>query len=356
MNDRDNSIKPLTYASAGVDIDAGEAAVSKIRSKVKATYSSEVISDIGGFAGMFAPDMSGMTEPVFVSSTDGVGTKAMVAKWAQKFDTIGIDLVAMCVDDLVCSGARPLFMLDYVSIGRLDPNQIELLVGGIADGCISANTALIGGEMAEHPGAMDDGDFDLAGFAVGIVDRSRIWNSDRVKIGHKLIGLASPNLRSNGFSLARAALFGTMSIEEILTRGQEQAWSGSTKSLFEVLLEPSVVYSKAIASIEAKDLISSCAHITGGGIVGNLPRSLPSMLGANVSFSPVDVPRIFGEIQTAGSISDEEMFKVFNMGVGMILVVPPSIATEIRNHIEKHLIPTYDLGSVVENGGSISFE
>lgn len=356
MSNSENLPKSLTYASAGVDINAGEMAVSKIRSKVKATFSPEVVSDIGGFAGMFAPDMTGIAEPVFVSSTDGVGTKAMVAKWAQKFDTIGIDLVAMCVDDLVCSGARPLFMLDYVSIGRLDPNQIELLVGGIADGCASAKTALIGGEMAEHPGAMEEGDFDLAGFAVGMVDRSRIWNSDRVKSGYRLIGLASPNLRSNGFSLARAALFGSMSSEEILARGRQSSWSGSTRSLFEVLLEPSVIYSQAIASIEDKDLVSSCAHITGGGIVGNLPRSLPSELGAKISLAAVELPRIFKEIQTAGSISDDEMLKVFNMGVGMILVIPPSGASEIRNHMERHSIPTYDLGSVVENGGGISFE
>ncbi len=350
-----NAEEPLTYASAGVDIEAGETAVSKIRSKVKATFTKEVVSDIGGFAGMFAPDLSGYAEPVFVSSTDGVGTKAMVATMANVYDTVGIDLVAMCVDDLVCTGARPLFMLDYVSIGKLDPEQIEMLVGGIADGCVMADTALVGGEMAEHPGAMEPGDFDLAGFAVGLVDRSKVWGADRVREGHKLIGLASPNLRSNGFSLARAAFFGSLSDDEVKAVGAGPAWNGSAKSLFEVLLEPSVVYSHAITSIPGKEFVASCAHITGGGMPGNLPRSLPKGLSAMIGAGSFEIPHIFKEIQNRGGISEEEMFRVFNMGVGMVLVVDPAGEAAIRSHIESCAIPTYALGTVVGGERGVIF-
>lgn len=347
------SHKPLTYAASGVDIEAGEVAVSKIREKVRATFSQEVISDIGGFAGMFAPDLSGITHPVLVSSTDGVGTKAMVAKWAGKYDSIGIDLVAMCVDDLVCTGARPLFMLDYISIGKLDPSHIEEIVGGIAAGCLKAGTSLIGGEMAEHPGVMKEGDFDLAGFAVGLADRELIWGSHRVKSGNRLIGLASPNLRSNGFSLARAAIFGDMAESEIKALGNLPNWNNSGKSLFELLLEPSVIYSAAISSIPDRESISSCAHITGGGILGNLPRSLPEKMGAEIDLSLVEVPRIFADIKRAGSISDEEMYRVFNMGVGMVLAVDEKSESKVRDHLEGHLIETFALGEVTENGGDI---
>lgn len=354
MRHQESNQVPLTYAASGVDIGAGEKAVERIRAKVKATFSQEVVSDIGGFAGMFAPNLSGLDEPVLVSSTDGVGTKAMVARWANRYDTIGVDLVAMCVDDLVCTGARPLFMLDYISIGKLVPDQMEQLVTGISNGCQLARTSLIGGEMAEHPGVMQEGEFDLAGFAVGLVDRKRIWGSHRVRIGDRLVGLASPNLRSNGFSLARAALFPGMSESEIQNVGAEPGIFDSKKSLFDILLEPSVIYSDAVSSIQDKESVSGCSHITGGGIVGNLPRSLPHGLGAEVSLSSVKVPPIFGHIQSAGNIADDEMFKVFNMGIGMILVVPSSYENSVRSHFEKFSIETYALGSVVDNGGEVS--
>ncbi len=345
--------EPLTYASAGVDIAAGEAAVSKIKSKVRATFSSEVVSEIGGFAGMFAPDLSGYSEPVFVSSTDGVGTKSLVATWADSYDTIGVDLVAMCVDDLVCTGAKPLFMLDYISIGKLDPAHIESLVGGIAEGCIMADASLIGGEMAEHPGMMRDGEFDLAGFAVGVVDRSKLWGPGRVLDGYKLIGLASPNLRSNGFSLARAALFGSASVDEIKSIGKGPAWNGSERTLFDLLLEPSIIYSHAVSSIPDKNVIASCAHITGGGIPGNLPRSLPAGMSATIEVASFEVPRIFREIQGRGGIAEEEMFRVFNMGVGMILVVEPQGESQVRSHLESCAIPTFLLGMVHDGEGGV---
>lgn len=350
-----DSSEELTYASAGVSIEAGDRAVSRIKAKVQSTFSNEVVSEIGGFAGMFAPDLSGLSDPVLVSSTDGVGTKAMVAGWADKYDTIGIDLVAMCVDDLVCTGARPLFMLDYISIGKLEPDRIEQLVSGIADGCISAGASLVGGEMAEHPGAMGPGEFDLAGFAVGVADRSRLWGPHRVRSGNKLIGLESPNLRSNGFSLARAALFGSAPLSEIKERGGAAAWDGAEETLFEVLLDPSVVYSRAVNSIPNKGLVSSCAHITGGGIPGNLPRSLPSGLLAEIDSTSFEVPRIFREIESAGRIAQDEMFRVFNMGIGMILVVEESGEAEIRDHLERSSIPTYLIGVVGEGEGGVRF-
>ena len=347
--------EPLTYASAGVDILAGEAAVSKIKAKVKSTFSREVISDIGGFAGMFAADFLGYAEPVLVSSTDGVGTKAMVASWAGSYETIGIELVAMCVDDLVCTGARPLFMLDYISIGKLDPDNVEQLVGGIADGCLMAGASLVGGEMAEHPGAMGQGEFDLAGFAVGVVDRQRTWGAHRVHEGCKLVGLASPNLRSNGFSLARAALFGSGSRDEIGRLGRGPAWRGSETTLFDTLLEPSVIYSRAVNSIPDKDQVSSCAHITGGGIPGNLPRSLPAGLTAVIDLGSFEVPRIFKEIQARGRIESDEMLRVFNMGVGMILVVEPDAESAVRSHIESYGISTYAMGAVAKGRESVKF-
>lgn len=355
MNKKQRSKDSLTYALAGVDIDSGDQAVARILPKVRSTFSKEVISDIGGFAGMFAPDLRGIAEPVFVSSTDGVGTKAKIATWSNKYETIGIDLVAMCVDDLVCTGAKPLFMLDYVSIGKLEPEHIEKLVGGIAQGCLTAKTSLIGGEMAEHPGAMDPGDFDLAGFAVGIVDRSEIWGPHRVRVGHKLIGLASPNLRSNGFSLVRAAFFSSMNEEETIARGFSPCWVGSSDSLFDALLEPSVIYSHAISTIGDKGMVASCAHITGGGMVGNLPRALPKEVGAEIALNAFEVPRIFREIQKQGNVSEDEMFRVFNMGVGMILVVDSSAEKVIRDHIEDFGIPTYALGVVTDIFGGVRF-
>lgn len=350
-----DSDEKLTYESAGVNIEAGETAVARIKSKVRSTFSREVVSEIGGFAALFAPDLSDVAEPVLVSSTDGVGTKAMVAGWADRYDTIGMDLVAMCVDDLVCTGARPLFMLDYISTGKLDADRMEELVAGIAAGCLRAGTSLVGGEMAEHPGAMKPGEFDLAGFAVGLADRSKLWGRDRVKVGDRLVGLASPNLRSNGFSLARAALFGSVSVDEIKLVGGKPAWTGEQRSLFEVLLEPSVIYSQAISSIPNKELVSSCAHITGGGVPGNLPRSLPDGLVAIIDSSSYEVPRIFNEIQTRGAISEEEMYRVFNMGIGMILVVDPSGEAEIRRHLESVSIPGYPLGAVGEGKGGVRF-
>src|SRR5947209_4328344 len=247
-----------SYKDAGVDITAGEEAVDAIKEDVRATYRPEVIGDIGGFGGLFAFPQHRFHSPVLVASTDGVGTKALVAQATGRFDTIGIDLVAMCVDDLVCQGAEPLFFLDYVAVGRLDPDHIEAIVGGVADGCKQAGCALIGGEMAEHPGAMEPGEFDLVGFAVGVAERDRLVTGEHVQQGDVLIGLPSPGLRSNGYSLARRVLL------DMAKRPLDgPAYEGAHHSLADELLEPSVIYAPAILALLRTVEVRAIAHITG---------------------------------------------------------------------------------------------
>jgi phosphoribosylformylglycinamidine cyclo-ligase len=305
-----------SYEEAGVSITAGEAAVERIKSHVRSTFRPEVIGDIGGFGGLFAFASHRYAHPVLVSSTDGVGTKALIAQSLGRFDTIGVDLVAMCVDDLVCQGAEPLFFLDYIAVGKLDPDHIEQLVEGVAHGCRQAGCALIGGEMAEHPGAMDAGEFDLVGFAVGVAERDRLITGARVKPGDVLIGLPSPGLRSNGYSLARMVL-----LERAGRRLEEPAFAGAHHSLGDELLLPSVVYAPAIGALLRQVDAHALAHITGGGLPGNLVRMLPDGAVAVIDPTAWEPPRIFGEIQQLGEISDLEMRKVFNLGIGMVVVV-----------------------------------
>ena len=306
-----------TYAGAGVDIAAGEEAVERIKGKVRSTFRPEVIGDIGGFGGLFALDLARYRQPVLVSSTDGVGTKALVARALGRFTTIGIDLVAMCVDDLVCQGAEPLFFLDYIAVGRLDPDHIEQLVEGVAEGCRRAGCALIGGEMAEHPGAMDAGEFDLVGFAVGIVERDELVTGATIAPGDVLLGLPSPNLRSNGYSLARRVLLDRPGVAL-----DDPAYEGAHHSLGEELLAPSVIYAPAITALRQAVDLRGVAHITGGGIPGNLQRVLPDGTAAEVERRSWEVPRVFVEIERLGGVTSDEMDRVFNMGLGMIVVVP----------------------------------
>jgi len=306
----------LSYRDSGVDIDAGEEAVRRIKPHVASTSRAEVIGGIGGFGALFALDRDKYADPVLVSSTDGVGTKAMIATATGRFDTIGIDLVAMCVDDIACQGAEPLWFLDYISVGQVDPDQIERLVAGVAEGCRQAGCALIGGEMAEHPGAMQKGEFDLVGFAVGVVERTQLVTPDRVRAGDVLIGLPSPGLRSNGYSLARRALLdaGARSLEGA-------AWEGADHSLADELLLPSVIYAPAVRAVADRGDLHGVAHITGGGLPGNVPRMLPSDLDAVMHRSSWEVPRIFGEIAMTGGVVEAEMERVFNLGLGMVLAV-----------------------------------
>ncbi|HEY2330687.1 MAG TPA: phosphoribosylformylglycinamidine cyclo-ligase [Acidimicrobiales bacterium] len=307
-----------TYEEAGVSIDAGEEAIRRIKDKVRSTYRPEVIGDIGGFGGMFAFGRDRWKDPVLVASTDGVGTKAMVAQAAGRFDTIGIDLVAMCVDDLVCQGAEPLFFLDYIAVGKLDPDHVDQLVHGVVTGCREAGCALLGGEMAEHPGAMEPGEFDLVGFAVGVAERDRLVTGTHLVPGDVLIGIPSPNLRSNGYSLARRVL---LDVAGLPLNGP--AYEGAHTTLADELLAPSTIYAPAVIRLLRSVDVRAVAHITGGGIVGNLARVLPRSYDAVVWRRTWETPRMFAEIQRLGDVSDEEMARVFNLGVGMIVAVPP---------------------------------
>jgi phosphoribosylformylglycinamidine cyclo-ligase len=337
-----------TYEGAGVSISAGEEAVDRIKAKVRSTFRPEVIGDIGGFGGLFNFDTSRYRNPVLVSSTDGVGTKALVAQAVGEFETIGIDLVAMCVDDLVCQGAEPLFFLDYIAVGRLDPDHIEQLVEGVAEGCRQAGCALIGGEMAEHPGAMEPGEFDLVGFAVGVADRDRLITGKHVRPGDVLIGLPSPNLRSNGYSLARRVFFdvGGRSIDD-------PAFPGAAHTLGDELLKPSVIYAPAIMALTREVDVRAVAHITGGGIPGNLNRVLPPKADAVVERRAWEVPRVFAEIQRIGEISDDEMAKVFNLGIGMIAVVPAKEAFKAIDLLRSQGHRAVELGEIVDGHGDV---
>ena len=312
-----------TYESSGVDIAAGDEAVQRIKEKVRSTFRPEAIGEIGGFGGLFDFSRHGYKKPVLVSTTDGVGTKAYVASAAGRFNTIGIDLVAMCVDDLVCQGAEPLFFLDYISVQKLDPERIEQLVVGVVEGCRQAGCALVGGEMAEHPVEEPDDEFELVGFAVGVVERSRLITGSSVRPGDALIGLPSPGLRSNGYSLARRLYF-----EVANRRLDDPAWEGSSHSVADELLLPSVIYTPAVGTMLAKVDAQAIAHVTGGGIGGNLARVLPDKVDAVIDRSTWEQPPVFAELQRIGDVADEEMAKVFNLGLGMIIVVRDGDATK----------------------------
>ena len=307
----------LTYAQAGVSIEAGDEFVQRIKDVVASTTRPEVLGGIGGFGGLFHLDASRYRDPVIVSSADGVGTKLEVARQLNRYDTVGIDLVAMLVDDLVCAGAEPLFILDYVAVGRLDPERLSVLVAGIAEGCRQCGVALLGGETAEHGGVMRPDDLDVAGFAVGVVERGRELGAHRMRKGDALIGLASPGLRSNGYTLARQVL---VRRDEDL---QAPAYPGAARTLGEELLVPSVIYAPAVMAM-ARTVgtgLHACAHITGGGIVGNVVRILPPTLDAMIHLDAFETPEIFFEIQRRGQVSAHEMVRVFNCGLGMVVSV-----------------------------------
>jgi phosphoribosylformylglycinamidine cyclo-ligase len=309
----------MTYAGAGVSIEAGDEAVRRIKDVVASTNRPGVLGGIGGFGGLFALDTSKYKEPVLVASADGVGTKLDIARQVGRYDTVGIDLVAMLVDDLACVGAEPLFLLDYVAVGKLDPARLEELVGGIAEGCRQACTALLGGETAEHGGVMAPDDLDVAGFAVGVVERGEELGPERVQEGDVLIGLASPGLRSNGFTLVRRVF-----VDED-TDFNVPAWEGAERTLGEELLLPSVIYAPTIAAFTTglRGAVHAVAHVTGGGIMGNVVRILPPTLDAVIDMESFDTPQIFFEIQRRGKISAEEMVRVFNCGLGMVVAVDP---------------------------------
>ena len=337
-----------TYQDAGVDIAAGEEAVERIKAKVRSTFRPEVIGDIGGFGGLFSFANHRFRHPVLVSSTDGVGTKALVAQAAGRFDTIGVDLVAMCVDDLVCQGAEPLFFLDYIAVGKLDPDHIEQLVEGVAEGCRQAGCALIGGEMAEHPGAMDPGEFDLVGFAVGVVERDQLISGDHISPGDVVIGLPSPGLRSNGYSLARKVL-----LERAGRPLDGPAFEGAHHTLAEELLVPSVIYAPAVLALQRQVDVHGVVHVTGGGLAGNLSRVIPKGLDVEVDSSTWEPPRIFEEIRRVGEVDPEEMRKVFNLGIGMVVVVSADEAHRAIDVLRSNGHRAVAIGTVTKGDGAV---
>jgi phosphoribosylformylglycinamidine cyclo-ligase len=340
----------LTYADSGVDIAAGEKAVELIKDHVRTTFRREVVGDVGGFGGLFAVDWKRYREPLLVSSTDGVGTKSLVARLAGRRSTIGIDCVAMSVDDIASQGAEPLFFLDYISLGKLVPEEVDELVAGVAEGCRQAGCALLGGEMSEHPGVMEPGEFDLVGFAVGVVERSRVLPRN-VRPGDRIIGFGSPGLRCNGYSLARAAL---------LDRGRRDlngaAWPTAHKTLAEELLLPSVIYAPAMLELADKVPVHAFAHVTGGGIAGNLVRVLPNRCAGVVQRGTWDEPRIFEEIQRDGDVSDDEMEHVFNLGLGMLAVVPHDAALQALDVVRAAGHGAEIVGEIVEGHGQAVVE
>lgn len=317
----------ITYKDAGVDKEAGYKEVQLIKSFIKKTHIPGVLSDIGGFSGLFQLDISNMKEPVLVSGTDGVGTKLKLAFLADKHDTIGEDCVAMCANDILCQGAKPLFFLDYIATGKLVPEKMANIVEGVANGCVKAGCALVGGETAEMPGFYQEGEYDVAGFVVGAVDKSKIITGENIEAGDVILGFPSSGVHSNGFSLVRKIVFDKMGytvdtyIEEL------------GKTIGEELLTPTRIYSSQMLPLIEKFNIKGMSHITGGGFYENIPRMLKEGLRAKVDPEVVEKPLIFDLIQKWGEVSSEEMFGTFNMGVGMVLVADPIEAEEIAKHL-----------------------
>ena len=337
-----------SYAAAGVDVTAGYEAVQRIKPMVESTYIPGVMGTLGGFGGMFAPDMAGMKKPVLVSGTDGVGTKLRLAMLLNKHDTIGIDCVAMCVNDIICGGASPLFFLDYIACGRNDPARIAEIVAGIAEGCRQSECALVGGETAEHPGVMPDEDYDLAGFSVGIVDEENIIDGKRLSTGDVLIGLGSTGVHSNGFSLVRKAL----DVEHTdLTSPMEELGG---RSLGETLFAPTRIYVKAVkALLKAGVDIHAISHITGGGFYENVPRMMTDGLTARIDLKTFPKLPIFDLIQRKGNIPERDMYNTFNMGLGMILAIPAVQVERALSTLTDAGENAYQVGSVVSGSDGV---
>jgi phosphoribosylformylglycinamidine cyclo-ligase len=326
-----------TYAAAGVNIEAGNEAVRRIGPHAQRTFTPGVLSGIGGFGGLFRPDFSSYRDPVLVSSTDGVGTKLKVAFALNRHDTVGIDLVAMSVNDVLCCGARPLFFLDYLGVGKLEPGVVEAVVKGIADGCQEAGCALIGGETAELPGFYAPGEYDLAGFCVGIVDKLHIIDGRQIHTDDIILGLPSSGLHSNGYSLARKIL-------EPVGYSTYLGELGTTVG--EALLTPTRIYVQPVLSVLEAIPVAGIVHITGGGLYENVPRILPPGTAAFFERSSWPLPPIFNLLQERAQITEREMFTTFNMGIGMVMIVAPEYETATRNHLAEHGIMAQRIGAI----------
>ena len=344
----------VTYAETGVDIVEGARAVDAIKDTVHSTYRPEVVGDIGGFGGLFSiAAAKDMADPLLVSGTDGVGTKLKVAQRLGVHDTVGIDLVAMCVNDILATGAEPLFFLDYVAVGKLDAEAMARIVGGIGEGCRQSGCALIGGEMAEHPGVMDPDDYDLSGFCVGLVDRPRMLDPESVREGDVLIGLASSGLHSNGYSLARKVCIEGRTEEEL--REAREDLGG--QSILEALLTPTRIYVKPVRAVmeQVPGGIRALAHITGGGITENLNRALPAGVNAEVDLGTWPIPPVVRFACEQANLSEAEALKTFNMGLGMVLIVDPAAAEAVEAALAAAGEETYRVGRIVAGEGEVQY-
>ena len=334
-----NNSHSASYAAAGVNIEAGYEGVRLMKKHVARTMIPGVVSDIGGFGGLFTPDISGMTEPTLVMGTDGVGTKQRIAQIMDKHDTVGIACVAMCVNDIVCFGAKPIAFLDYIAIGKNVPEKVATLVSGVAEGCVQAGCALIGGETAEHPGTMAAEDYDLAGFAVGIVDKSKIIDQNKMKPGDVILALPSSGIHSNGYSLVRKVF-------DVESADLNKYFDELGMTLGEALLVPTVIYVKPVlAAIEAAE-VHGVSHITGGGFYENIPRCIPDGLCAVVDKAAIKVPAIFNLLQREGNIPERDMYNTYNMGVGMAVIVSAETAEAAKAALKAEGIDAYVIGEV----------
>lgn len=339
---------PINYKDAGVDVENGQKEVELIKNLVEKTQSKNVLSKLGGFSGLFSLENLDIKNPVLVSGTDGVGTKVMLAQMMDKHDTIGIDCVAMCVNDILCQGARPLFFLDYIACGKLVPEKMEKIVKGVADGCLKANSSLIGGETAEMPGLYKENDYDLAGFCVGIVDKEKIITGEKIKKGDHIFGLKSSGIHSNGYSLVRKIVLEKekLSLDEKI--------EGLDTSLGEELLKPTKIYVKEILNLLEKIEINGLSHITGGGFYENIPRMIPDGLCAKIDVSNIPLPKIFTLLEKWGELDKKDMYETFNMGVGLVFAVDKKDIDIVKETIDEDEL--LDLGEIVENDEKIDLK
>ncbi|MBO5872916.1 MAG: phosphoribosylformylglycinamidine cyclo-ligase [Clostridia bacterium] len=339
-----------SYAAAGVDITAGYKSVELMKKHIARTKNEGCLDDVGGFGGCFGLDLTGIEEPVLVAGTDGCGTKVKLAQLLDKHDTIGIDAVAMCVNDIICCGAKPLFFLDYIACGKNFPEKIASIVGGVAEGCVQAGCALIGGETAEHPGLMPEDDYDLAGYCTGIVDKSKILDNNKVNEGDVIIALASTGVHSNGFSLVRKVF----DIESADLGAYTEELGG--KTLGETLLTPTKIYVKSMLALMKEVEVKAVSHITGGGFYENIPRSLPQGFSAKIKKADVKVLPIFKLIMETGNIPERDMYNTFNMGVGMSVVVSKENAQKAVEILKANGEDAYILGEIVKSDEGVILE